>query len=206
MKESKQIKFIIDNAMTMPLKTIAKRIGRSSYFVKNEMERQSICVPDDVRKNFALESRFKKNQKSWNKGKKQKDYMSKESIEKTKATRFKKGNVPYNTKKDFTLSYRTQKNGYMYVYIRTSKGVWELFHRWVWEQIYGKIPESHNIQFEDGDSTNCRIENLYLISKKNQARINKNGGKLLPKEYHETIFLLEKLKSKSNEKFNRRSK
>lgn len=45
-------------------------------------------------------------------------------------------------------------------------------HRWLWEQAYGPIPEGHCVQFKDGDTLNCVLANLYLISRKKQVRKN----------------------------------
>jgi len=132
--------------------------------------------------------------------------MTTEQIERTKKTRFKKGNIPHNTKSDYEISYRGQKNDYGYFHIRISLGKWVLFHRWLWEQLYGEIPEGHNIQFKDGDSTNCDPGNLYMIDKNRQSILNRNGGKKIPFHLKETILLINELKFSINEKQNHRLK
>lgn len=45
-------------------------------------------------------------------------------------------------------------------------------HRWLWEQAHGAIPKGYNVQFKDGDTLNCVLDNLYLISRKKQLRKN----------------------------------
>ena len=66
--------------------------------------------------------------------------------------------------------------------------------------MHGEIPESCNIQFKDGDSTNVDPDNLYLVSRKYQVRENQNGGKQLPFELRKAIKLIYKLKNEINEK------
>lgn len=47
------------------------------------------------------------------------------------------------------------------------------WHReWLWEQAHGPIPKGYNVQFKDGNSLNCTMDNLYLISKAKQIRKN----------------------------------
>lgn len=203
MTPEEQKKFITDNAMTMPLKRIAKAIGRSGTFVKSEMERQGIHVPDAVRSAFRKQSHYKKGSTPYNKGKKAASYMSPEGLAKIKETSFKKGRTPHNTRKDYDLSLR-KSHGRDYYYIRISLGQWVLCHRWIWEQVNGVIPEGHNIQFKDGDSSNFNLDNLYMISRKQQAVINHEGGKSIPFELQETILLLKKIKQSINEKQNHR--
>nr|DAW36172.1 MAG TPA: HNH endonuclease [Caudoviricetes sp.] len=41
-----------------------------------------------------------------------------------------------------------------------------------YEQAHGPIPKGHCVQFKDGDTLNCVLDNLYLISRKKQVRKN----------------------------------
>lgn len=112
-----------------------------------------------------------------NKGKKQKEYMSKESIERTKATRFQKGQLPHNTK---PVGYeRVDKDGYLYCKVEGKRKL-VLKHRYVWEQHNGPIPKGYNIQFKDRNKHNCDIENLYMISRANQMAKENSASKNLP--------------------------
>ena len=45
-------------------------------------------------------------------------------------------------------------------------------HRYIWEKAFGPIPKGHCVQFKDGDTTNCILDNLYLISRAKQVRRN----------------------------------
>jgi hypothetical protein len=138
---------------------------------------------------------FKKGHVPLNKGKKQIEYMTAESIEKTKHTRFQKGSKPHNTKeKDGTISVRKDSKGRCYQWIRISMGYWRELHRVVWEKNYGPIPKGYNIQFKDKNSLNCVIENLYMVDRQNQ--MIENTIHRYPAEIKQAIRTIGKLKSK----------
>jgi hypothetical protein len=109
-----------------------------------------------------------------NKGKKQTEYMSPEAIEKVKRTWFKKGYLPPNTLQDYAITERRDSSGRIYKYIRTGLAKWVPYHRYLWEQKCGKIPKGYNIQFKDGNTQNCTVDNLYMISQPDQMR-NENS-------------------------------
>lgn len=112
-----------------------------------------------------------------NKGKKQKEYMSKEAIERTKRTRFKKGHIPANA---VPVGYeRVDRDGYIYIKVEGKRKL-VLKHRYIWEQHFGAIPRGNNIQFKDGNKHNCDIENLYMISRGEQMRNENSASKNLP--------------------------
>ncbi|QIK58792.1 HNH endonuclease [Dysgonomonas sp. HDW5A] len=120
---------------------------------------------------------FPKGHVPMNKGKKQKEFMTQEAIDKTKATRFKKGQLPHNTK---PIGYeRIDKDGYLYYKVEGKRKL-VLKHRHVWEQHNGSIPKGYNIQFKDGNKHNCDIENLYMISRANQMAKENSASKNLP--------------------------
>jgi hypothetical protein len=104
---------------------------------------------------------FQKGHVPMNKGKEQTEFMCEESIERTKATRFRKGHVPCNHK---PVGYeRTDKYGY--VEIKTAEPhFFEFKHRVIWQQQHGEIPSGHKIKFKDGNKLNICIENLYMVS------------------------------------------
>jgi hypothetical protein len=108
--------------------------------------------------------RFSKGHTSWNKGRKMPPGWGGN-------TRFKKGNVPHNTKSDGAISIRKSK-GRPYVWIRVSHAQWRELHRIDWEKLNGTIPEGFNVQFKDGNSLNCEPENLYIINRESQMLQN----------------------------------
>lgn len=52
---------------------------------------------------------------------------------------------------------------------------WEFLHRAVWVEHYGPIPEDKMVSFRDSNPLNCDIENLMLISRSENAKINRRG-------------------------------
>lgn len=70
--------------------------------------------------------------------------------------------VPIGTITEDSQGYLHIKTGDAYGK-RTNN--WELYHRWVWEQENGKVPDDCYLIFLDGDKTNCDISNLALIPK-----------------------------------------
>lgn len=112
-----------------------------------------------------------------NKGKKQKEYMSKEAIERTKATRFQKGSIPPDA---VPVGYeRLDKDGYIYIKVEGKRKL-VLKHRHIWEKHFGTIPKGNNIQFKDGNKHNCDIDNLYMISRGEQMKNENSASKNLP--------------------------
>lgn len=114
--------------------------------------------------------RFGKGHEPYNKGRRQSEFRSAEGIRRCAATQFKKGHEPYNARPVGYESYRC-KNGLGYMYIKVKAGEpMVLKHRWVWEQAHGPIPADCIITFRDGDSRNCSLSNLELISREEQGR------------------------------------
>ena len=118
---------------------------------------------------IGLDTRFSRNMPGWNKGKKQVDYMSPEKIERTKATRFKKGQDPHNTVPLGTE--RVSKDGYIEIKIRHLKNGeannknFVSKHRMIYEKNFGPIPDNCNVEFIDGDRNNFNPLNYILRSK-----------------------------------------
>lgn len=132
-----------------------------------------------------------------NKGLKQEEYMDPETIERTKATRFKKGNKPDNTKYDGAISVRHMDAGdhhIPYKFIRISEGEWVLYHRHIWEKEHRAIPEGMILAFRDGDQMNCSLENLELITMEENMR--RNSIMRYPEELRTSMRTLGKLKKK----------
>jgi hypothetical protein len=145
--------------------------------------------------NIGGNTRFKKGTIPATKGKKQHEYMSAEAIERTKATRFKKGHVPKNTKRDAEVVIRTNyQRKIKSVWVRIEKNNWRELHRVLWEQTMGPIPKGYNIQFKDRDTLNTDPSNLYIINRRNQML--QNTIQRYPPEVKELIRLVSKLKRK----------
>ncbi len=158
-----------------PNKAIADRLHTSVNSVENKAHRLGLrktkAYLSQVGAEHAMHpnivaTQFKKGTTPKNKGKRQTDFMSHEKIENSKATRFKPGNIPHNTK---PIGYETVRND-GYVYVKTEHGM-QKKHRLVWEQHHGEIPEDMRVIFLDGDRTNCTLENLALTDAAEAAAI-----------------------------------
>jgi len=131
----------------------------------------------------AKTGRFLPGYKPWNNGKKG---VKVGGVE----TQFKPGHLPHNTKFDGCISSRYhKKEGYSYLYIRLSSGMWQLYHRYLYEQHNGTIPGGCIVYFKDGNTMNCAIENLGCMSRAENALRNNNRKKAsesLKKTWHRT--------------------
>jgi len=157
--------YIKENYLQMYINEIARKIGKSDTFVDNRMKKLGLVLPDEIRQKRIADTLFKKGQVSHNKGKK----MAPEVYEKVKHTFFKKGIVPHNTYKNGHQVIRESHNRKYWMIKVPQHSSLQYKHLWLWRLHYGPIPKNHNVQFKDGDSLNCVIENLYLIDRKDQV-------------------------------------
>lgn len=115
-----------------------------------------------------------------NKGKKLEEYVGEERAAEIKkrisATQFKKGERPVNEMP--VGSIVVNSDGYKLRKKQMTGSLWErweLLHRAVWVEHYGPIPEDKMVSFRDSNPLNCDIENLMLISRSENAKINRRG-------------------------------
>jgi hypothetical protein len=198
-------RFITEHYLLFPVKRVAKMIGRSEYGVFSFLRREGLVVPPELVAQRKKDSQIKKGSVPPNKGKKLVDYCSPEAIERMATTQFKKGNLPPNTAgADGEIRIRfdhPRQGGKAYKYIRLSLSKWVLYHRYLWEQVNGAIPPKHVLRFKDGDSLNCVLDNLEVVSYEKNMELN--AIHRFPSELKEVIKLNNKLKRKVNEKLNR---
>ncbi|SEH05521.1 hypothetical protein [Candidatus Venteria ishoeyi] len=117
--------FIKDNFLLMPIKHIGNELGISFGRVMRFLDKNGLEIPKELREKRKLNGVIKKGNIPFNKGKKQAEYMSKESIAKSQATRFKKGRKPHNTKqKGDIVSIKDSYNGTYYKYIKIKNNHW----------------------------------------------------------------------------------
>jgi hypothetical protein len=161
------------------------KLHKSEDFIK-----RMLLIEADKLRILGRQHQFKKGIVPQNKGKK----MSSETYEKCKVSFFKKGHKPHNTKYD-GYEIKTQ-DGYKMVRVSVNKFV--LLHRKIWTEKHGPILKGHIIIFKDGNSNNCDISNLEMISmKKNVIR---NQTHHYPEELKQTIKLKNQLLKQINAK------
>lgn len=107
------------------------------------------------------DTRFKKGQEAHNKGK---PFIA---GGRSAETQFKKGHKPHNYKPVGTIIY--DKDGYKIIKVSDEgrqRDKWCFLHRHNWEKEHGEIPQGHIVIFLDGNKENCSLDNLALISRK----------------------------------------
>jgi hypothetical protein len=183
-----ETKFIEENYMTMPIKQIGKTLNRSYSGVVSRMNQLGLKVPKELAEKRKKDGMFRKGQVPINKGKKQSEYMSAEAIERTKSSRFTKGQLPPNTLPEGTEVIRRNRNKGDYYMIKVPGKTSLIYkHIWLWEQQNGKVPKGYNVVFINGNSLDCRIENLECIS--NEDLMKRNSLHNYPEEIKELVYI-----------------
>lgn len=184
--------------LTKPVKRLASEIGTTYGRIMRYLNNNGLEIPREIIEKRKKESQIKKGTPSFNKGKKQSEYMSKAAILRTQKTRFKKGNRPHNINPSGNGAIVTRKDtsGKEYKYIRMDIGVWDLYHRVVWERENGPIPKNKIVVFKDGDTSNTSLGNLKLITR--TENMYKNSVHNYPEEIIPSLVLVRQLENKLN--------
>ncbi len=75
---------------------------------------------------------------------------------------------------------------------------WVSLHRLLWTEAHGPVPVGHYVRFKDGNKRNITLENLELVSvRENMLR---NTIQRYPPELKKTMFLTARLRRKIKEK------
>ena len=155
------------------------------YFRKNNKIRSGI------------DTRFKKGSIPANKGKK----MSAETYAKASKTMFKKGNTPQNYRT--VGSERINVDGYIEIKVKDPR-TWKLKHRVIWEKNNGKIPKGMMVIFKDNNPLNCSVDNLMLVSKDENLKMNRIGANEYTGIEKEILLNSIKLKNAIKSKYRKR--
>lgn len=130
--------------------------------------------------------RFEKGFTPWNKGLKGVNGVSK--------SRFKKGHVNWNLRQ--VGEERIDTEGYVYVKV-SDNGIksqrWKLKHRLIYAQYHGEITSETIIRFYDNNKQNMNIENLYAVTKAENAVLNRLKFANEPLELKPTILAMVKM-------------
>jgi len=187
--------FIKDNFLLMPIKHIGNKLNISFGRIMRFLDKNGLEIPKEIREKRKLNGVIKKGNTPFNKGLKQSDYMCKESINKTKATRFVKGRKPHNTKQAGDIvAIKDSYNGTYYKYIKIKDNDWVLYHRYLWEKVNGSIPKDYILVFKDKNTDNVVIENLELITR--SESMLRNSAHNYPIEIIPSMLMLKKLENK----------
>lgn len=160
--------YIREHYLSVPKKEIARRIGRSQFYVHHRCKVLGLTIPNEILEQRKRVGQFRAGIIPHNKGKKMPDEIKK----KVSRTWFKKGSLPHNTKYDGHVSIRRDKSGIPYRYIRIALGKYALEHVLVWEQHHGQVPENHVVYHIDGNSLNNDISNLAIRNRAEHLKAN----------------------------------
>ena len=133
---------------------------------------------------------FAKGKESWNKGKKGLYTGGDKGW-------FKKGHTPHNHLPVGSKRYDS-KDHYEYIKI-ADPNQWRQSHYLIWEEYHGKVKEGCLLRFIDGDKTNITIENIEMISKCENVRLNQMDYANTPDELKPTVKLIAKVQAKAGE-------
>lgn len=185
--------YIMANYLKVPIKVLAAQMGRSFTGITGRLKAMQLEIPAEIRAQRYKTGQFRKGQAPANKGKKQTEFMSPEAIARTAATRFVKGREPHNTNEigEVVIRKRIDRNEPAYKWIKTSTGM-VMLHHYNWTQANGPIPKGYILAFKSGDTMNCEVENLMLITR--EQNMQRNTIHRYPDELKEVIRLKGKIK------------
>lgn len=136
--------------------------------------------------NSGLTGQFQKGHEPHNKGKTGICYPGSEK------GHFQKGHKPYNTTPVGTV--RKKADGYFWEKVGEGRFDWKQLHILLWQRAGRVLPDGHILIFKDGNKENCVLENLMLITRAENAVMNKNGLRFSVPEHTETGNLIAKIK------------
>ena len=183
---------------------IAAILGKSKASVYGQVLKLGLHAPKEKIRRAGMMSannprfvaaRFAKGHVPDNKGKK----VSPETYAKCSHTMFKAGQPAWNHRE--VGEERINVDGYIEVKV-AEPNRWRVKHRVIWEQHNGAIPNGFNVQFKNHNPLDCRIENLYLISKAEQMRTENSYIARYPKDLQDVI----RLKGAINRQIRKREK
>lgn len=186
------VKFLIENVKGISHKELTKRFNER--FNTNLSESALANMKRKLKLTNDIDTKFKKGQTSWNKGKK----MSPEQYEKCKKTMFQKGNNAANNERPL-FDERIDVDGYTYIKVK-QPNKWMLKHRWIYEKEKGKIPKEYNLIFADGNRQNFDLDNLILVSNAELFIMNQRGLYKKDKDLTKVGVTVAKLLDKVNKR------
>jgi hypothetical protein len=168
----------------------------NEYFGLNKTVKQIRAITRNHSIRSHRDGRFPKGNTPWNSGTKG------QGICRPNSGSFSKGNSPANIR-PFGHERICQKDGY--ILIKTdqqnpytgARGWYRPKHIVIWENKNGPVPKGMVIRIIDGDPTNCTLDNLELITKAENVRLNQFKANNQPTEIKESVRMLAKLVTKT---------
>lgn len=181
-----KIDWLRQNVPGVPYSQVTARFNEHFGECISKDALRSMCKKARILNGFT--GRYEKGSIPFYKGKK----MPPEKAWKNEGTRFHKGDRPMNWRP--TGSERLNVEGYIEIKTDEHKR-WRYKHRVVWEAVNGPIPPGHVLIFKDGNKLNTDIDNLKLITKAENIRINQMQIKRDSAEMTEVAVSLARLKT-----------
>ena len=192
-----QVAFIYKNYLGVSSQELADIFNKK---FKTDLHVRKIRAFKSNRKlKSGVSTRFHSEQIPFNKGKKYPGQINTGS--------FKKGQDAIN-KKPIGTERICSKDGYIVIKVQDEgryQDRWKLKHRVVWEEANGPIPPGYRVKFLNGDRTDCRLENLMLISFSAMARFNQNDMETGDVDLTKTNVLIAEVISKQHQKAGRKN-
>lgn len=120
-----------------------------------------------------MDTKFKKGHKPFNKGKKAKEYLTEEVLEKIAETQFKKDENTGEKHPKWKGGIQTPTRDCTLIW--TGNGTRKRLPRVIYEENFGAIPKGHVIYHLDKVKTNDSPDNLIAVSRAELMRLNKEN-------------------------------
>lgn len=172
-----QDEWLIANYAERPNKELAEWLHRSERAINARAHILGLRKSPEFAEHQRRKGQFKKGDIPFNKGKPMRYWMSEEAQERSAKGRFKPGEVRDDNPLLRPLLYECVRvnHGTKYIYIKVEHGKRMIpKQRRVWQQAHGPIPKGYCIQFKDGNTLNCSLDNLYIISRSRQLVMNRH--------------------------------
>ena len=187
------IDYVIEYHPTMRTSEMAKVLGISEKKIHQLANTRGIKKSKEYLREVhgkvvaiaGIENRFYKGHEPWNKGIKGRNNAPEHTL-------FKPGHLPANHK---PIGWtRVDSEGYHWMKIAEGLKGWVMIHRLAWEMENGPIPEGKFLRFIDGNKDNWQVENLALVDRESNMRLNTIHR--YPEEVKVAMKILSKLKRK----------
>ena len=89
---------------------------------------------------------------------------------------------------------RLDRDGYVEIKI-SDPNKWQPKHRYLWEKENGKVPKGMILIFKDNNKLNVCLDNLILISRAENMKINSRGDSVFTGQAKETAINLIRLEN-----------